>query len=201
MCKGNIMTKRGPKHNPKFWPDEGHDVMLNKAKLMSKTTFEPNGCWHYHGPRHKQGYGFISALRKSDQRVIQVTAHRASYRLFCGPITQPNINHTCHNTQCINPAHLYNGTQKQNVQDTINAGRMPHGHKERKPKQRPDAPFREVKQRNRVYRYTEEDIQFGRTASLDDIQARWNLTRAQAVGRRHEFYRGYKWLAWPEQKQ
>jgi len=196
---------RGKKHNPKNWPDDAHDVWLNKQKFMAKVTYESNGCWHFHGPKHKQGYGFTSALRKADQKVIQVTAHRASYRLFCGPIVQPNINHTCHNTQCINPAHLYNGTQKQNVQDAYAAGHMPPHRKGNKRKsidvERHRQEATKTKQRNRKYKYSEEDIQFGRTASLDDIQARWNLNRGQAVGRRHEFYRLYRWLPWPEQKQ
>lgn len=45
-----------------------------------------------------------------------------------------NANHTCHNTVCVNPDHLYEGTQRQNVTDTIVAGRRdnptacPNGH-------------------------------------------------------------------------
>ena len=50
-------------------------------------------------------------------------AHRISWELHNGPITEGmNVNHKCNVAHCVNPEHLYVGTQKQNVRDSINAG-------------------------------------------------------------------------------
>jgi DNA invertase Pin-like site-specific DNA recombinase len=35
-----------------------------------------------------------------------------------------NVNHKCHNRCCVNPAHLYLGSQKSNIADCIRAGRF-----------------------------------------------------------------------------
>lgn len=37
------------------------------------------------------------------------------------------LNHTCHNGACWNPYHVYEGTQRENMQDMVEAGR--HGGK------------------------------------------------------------------------
>ena len=80
--------------NPNRFPDDAYDLMINKAEFDRKYTIEPNtGCWLWTGMLHRQGYGFIAALRKSDNKVIMCTAHRISFRIHTGPITKPNLNH------------------------------------------------------------------------------------------------------------
>ena len=197
------MAKRGPRKNsirPATFPDlvDGH--MMNIARFESKIIkgANPQDCWIFTGPKHRQGYGFTAALRLSDQKKIQMTAHRASYRIHKGPITQPNINHTCHNPACVNPLHLYQGTQRENIRDMIASGRANHTR----------SPYRtatkitpvttpEGVKRNRDFKYSEAEIQFLRTASLDDIQARYSCTRRRASGLRSDSRRGYRWLPWP----
>lgn len=73
-------------------------------------------CWEWCGQRHYlQGHGRFK--RDSDYYY----AHRVSYRIECGEI-ENQINHTCDNPPCVNPNHLYDGTQKENVQDAVDSG-------------------------------------------------------------------------------
>lgn len=79
-------------------------------------------CWEWTGDLNQSGYGrfFLNGERMG--------AHRASYILENGSI--PNglfILHKCNNRKCVNPAHLVAGTQSENVQDTVRAGRARGG--------------------------------------------------------------------------
>ncbi len=59
-----------------------------------------SGCWIWTGLRHKQGYGRLYV------RGMQL-AHRLAYEHFVGAIPDDKeIDHTCRNTSCVNPAHL-----------------------------------------------------------------------------------------------
>lgn len=68
-------------------------------------------CWLWEGQRHYlQGHGRFK--REGDYYY----AHRVAYRLECGEISG-QINHSCENPPCVNPNHLYDGTQKENMED------------------------------------------------------------------------------------
>lgn len=56
------------------------------------------------------------------EKKMVMTVYMAFEVLHGRPPTQ-QLNHTCHNAQCWNPHHVYDGTQLENMRDMIVAGR------------------------------------------------------------------------------
>ena len=76
-------------------------------------------CWIYTGSKTRDGYGVLGVGRGK-----QLRAHRASYEAFVGTIPQGlSVCHTCDVPLCINPAHLFVGTPKDNTSDMHRKGR------------------------------------------------------------------------------
>jgi HNH endonuclease len=116
-------------------------VRLNKAKYCSEncynlyrskhaSTFEEvflkntlipenkNDCWVYKGNK-LHGYGRIRAGNKT------ILAHRFSYEYYKNKI--PNemcVLHKCDRPSCVNPQHLFLGTQADNVYDMVSKNRQ-----------------------------------------------------------------------------
>ncbi len=86
-----------------------------------------DGCWEWQSGARGGGYGGF----KIDGRAW--LAHRVSWIINYGNIPEGlNILHKCNNKNCVNPNHLYVGTQKENVRDAIDAGthyRIPDEHR------------------------------------------------------------------------
>lgn len=65
------------------------------------------------------GYGRIRHNGKFD------LAHRVSWKLYRGPIPEGmQVCHKCDVPACVNPDHLFLGTQKDNMQDASEKGRL-----------------------------------------------------------------------------
>lgn len=102
------MSKYGPRPTPpevRFW------------KHVEKRG--RHDCWEWTGAKFPSpnAYGFLSVgIVDGKQRFIR--AHRLSWEIANGPLPDGAcVLHTCDNQGCVNPAHLYAGTQQQNVKD------------------------------------------------------------------------------------
>lgn len=78
---------------------------------------EPEVCWEWRGSRTNWNYGRIRISNQS------VGAHRVSFVLAGGDLLAPSVLHHCDNPPCVNPAHLFNGTNGDNVRDMMAKGR------------------------------------------------------------------------------
>jgi hypothetical protein len=81
---------------------------------------EPNsGCWLWMGQISNSGYGRFSVGNR-----IQVQAHRFSWELHNGKIPEGLFAcHKCDVRCCVNPEHLFIGTQSDNLNDMVQKGR------------------------------------------------------------------------------
>ena len=82
-------------------------------KLLSNYIPEPNsGCWLWTGGTNSYGYGRVCHHSKV------MVASRAAYAVFRGAIPDGgSILHRCDTPSCINPDHLFVGTQADNMRD------------------------------------------------------------------------------------
>jgi hypothetical protein len=86
------------------------------------------GCWRWTRGKTAFGYGIFHVRVRGTWK--KVGAHRFSYEHFIGPVPKgPQVCHHCDNPACVNPAHLYVGTQKQNVRDCVARGRNVNANK------------------------------------------------------------------------
>jgi hypothetical protein len=78
-----------------------------------------DGCWIWHRGIDKQGYGTLKCWGKVSK------AHRVSWELHNGPIPDDLfVCHKCDNPPCVNPEHLFLGTNKDNCDDRDRKGRV-----------------------------------------------------------------------------
>jgi len=82
-------------------------------------TENSNDCWEWQSGKHRQGYGNFSFKGKN------IRSHRVSYVLAYGELLpDTKVLHECDNPACVNPKHLFLGTQQDNIMDMVSKGRQ-----------------------------------------------------------------------------
>lgn len=89
------------------------------ARVKARCTVDANGCWLWPGTRSYNGYA--TSCYRSKHAVV----HRKMFELANGVTLDRWIYacHTCDVRHCVNPAHVFTGTPKENQQDMSRKGR------------------------------------------------------------------------------
>ncbi len=90
---------------------------VNKNGPIPDHKPELGKCWVWIAYKNRDGYGRI---RIAGTRWL---AHRYSFSSTFG-LKPPAVLHKCDNPACVNPDHLYAGTQAQNMIDKVRANRQ-----------------------------------------------------------------------------
>lgn len=131
---GKVRAARGmcQMHYRRVMVHGSHEINLNAptdaaTRFWSKVN-KTADCWLWFGNSDEHGYGRIGMGSKKDKSKKSVLAHRYSWELAKGEIPKGLfVLHKCDTPACVNPDHLFLGTQRTNVADMVQKNRQQKG--------------------------------------------------------------------------
>ena len=97
-----------------------HDILVKRRFFNKVDSMQAGECWNWDSTISDHGYGDFWCLGK------RCRAHRISWEIYYGEIPEGIlVLHKCDNKRCINPAHLYLGTNSDNMKDYLERSKDP----------------------------------------------------------------------------
>jgi hypothetical protein len=101
------------------------DGLKQRFDAKVDRSSHPQGCWTWTASTNDDGYGWIGVTLISLGKGVVRHAHRVAYMLEHGEVPDDRkVLHGCDNPSCVNPDHLFLGTQQDNIADMVAKGRQ-----------------------------------------------------------------------------
>jgi len=124
-----------------------------RIKAFWSKVDKSGDCWEWTGAKYPKGYGRF----KNGKRLVQ--AHKFAYEQEVGPTGNLQVCHHCDNPGCVNPAHLFLGTQKENMRDCVNKGRCIRANGENHGNCKlTDAEVAEIRAKYKIWNYSQREL-------------------------------------------
>lgn len=100
------------------------DFKSESDQLRFESKIDKTGdCHLWLAATWSKGYGQFTLNGKNHR------AHRVSYQNYNGDVGDKQVLHSCDNPRCVNPEHLYLGTNQENRTESYDKGRGNTGSK------------------------------------------------------------------------
>jgi len=133
MARRTNAKKPGPPGEPHIISEIPQEAI---QRFYSKINTQANGCEFFGSATQSSGYCNFYYRRESDNRIRYITAHKFA-AFISGKFAEKDLNELCvlHDCdqhydaddttyrQCVNPDHLFLGTQAENIADCMKKGR------------------------------------------------------------------------------
>lgn len=96
---------------------------IELERFLSHVEHIPGINCHLWAGSMSDGYGMLRQIAAKRS----VGAHRLAYEHFKGPVGDMHVLHKCDVRNCVNPDHLFLGTNADNVADKVAKGRQAKG--------------------------------------------------------------------------
>ena len=149
----------------------GRSPKTSEERFHLSYKRDKSGCWIWQGKSRSGSCRLYGRIKVNGKAVI---AHRYAWELYNGEIPdRALVLHKCDNPECVNPSHLFLGTQQDNMNDKVSKNRQAKGDSF---KNRP-APIGEINGNSKITETQAKNI-FLDTRSQKKIATEYGITQA-----------------------